>query len=321
VISPDLTLGRPGPGADNGHTITTVAESPLHAGLLWAGTDDGRVQFTRNGGRDWTDVSDRVPGVPRERHVSRVVASYFAEGTAYLALDRHRNDDPRPYLFRTTDYGATWRPLANNLPEEGPIHVVRESSRNPDLLLAGTEFGLFVSLDGGADWQTYAGLPTVAVHDLVIHPRDRELVIGTHGRGIYVMDVAPLEQLTEKVLAAPAALLDVTPARLYQYRGTHGLRGAKVFTAPNPPFGAPVYYHLAARSDAPVRLVIRDARGNAVTELKGSGEAGLHRVVWPLRGAGDGSRPGAVVSPGEYVAELRVGERVLSRRFRVEADE
>ena len=123
--------------------------------MLWAGTDDGRVHLSRNGGRDWTDLSANVPGVAGERHVSRVIASYFAEGTAYLALDRHRNDDRRPYLFRTTDYGATWKPLANDLPESGPVYVVRESSRNPDLLFAGTEFGLFVSLDGGAHWQRY----------------------------------------------------------------------------------------------------------------------------------------------------------------------
>jgi photosystem II stability/assembly factor-like uncharacterized protein len=322
VISPDLTLGRPGRSPDYGHTLTTIAESPLRAGVLWAGTDDGRVHLSRNGGRDWTDLSANVPGVARERHVSRVIASYFAEGTAYLALDRHRNDDRRPYLFRTTDYGATWKPLANDLPESGPVYVVRESSRNPDLLLAGTEFGLFLSLDGGAHWWKYSGLPTVAVHDLVIHPRDRELVIGTHGRGIYVVDLAPLEQMTAKMLAATAALLDVQPARLYQYRGTHGLRGAKVYAAPNPPFGALLYYHLAAKSDGPIRLVITDGRGNKVTELKATGEAGLHRVVWPLRGASvDGSDAGSLVPPGEYVAELHLGERVLSKRFRVEADE
>jgi photosystem II stability/assembly factor-like uncharacterized protein len=322
VISPDLTLGVPAGGANTAHTITTIAESPLRAGLLWAGTDDGRVRLSRNGGGDWTDLSDNVPGVGRERHVSRITASSSAEGTAYLALDRHRNDDRRPYLYRTTDYGATWKSLADDLPEDGPVYVVRESSRNPDLLLAGTEFGLFVSLDAGAHWQKYPGLPTVAVHDLVIHPRDRELVIATHGRGIYVMDAAPLEQLTAKVLAAPAALLDVMPARLYQYRGTHGLSGAKVYAAPNPPFGALLYYHLAAASTVAVRLVIRDARGNALTELKASSEAGLHRVAWPLRAAAEeGALAGRLVAPGEYVAELRVGERVLSKRFRVEADE
>jgi photosystem II stability/assembly factor-like uncharacterized protein len=322
LASPDLTLGPRGRSPDYGHTITTVAESPVRAGVLWVGTDDGRLHVSRNDGRDWDDVSANVPGVARERHVSRVIASHFAEGTAYVAIDRHRNDDRRPYLFRTTDYGATWKPLADDLPDGGPVYVVRESSRNADLLLAGTEFGLFVSLDRGRHWQKYAGLPTVAVHDLAIHPRDRELVIGTHGRGLYVMDLAPLEQATARALAAPAHLFDVRSARLYQYRGTRGLGGAKVYEAPNPPFGAALYYHLATASDVPVRLVIRDARGGTVTELKGAMEAGLHRVVWPLRAAPtEGSREGALVSPGEYVAELRQGERVLTRRFRVEADD
>jgi photosystem II stability/assembly factor-like uncharacterized protein len=322
VISNDLTLGERGHTPLWEHTLTTIAESPVKAGVLWTGSDDGRVQVSRNGGRDWNDVSDEVPNVPHERHVSRVIASAFAEGTAYLALDRHRNDDRRPRLFRTTDFGANWKPIMSDLPESGPVYVVRESSRNPDLLFAGTEFGLFVSLNGGGHWEKYPGLPTVAVHDLVIHPRDRELVIGTHGRSIYVMDVAPLEQATAKVLAAPVHLFDVKPARLYPSRGTHGLRGAKVYAAPNPPFGALVYYHLAKKSETPVRLTIRDARGGTVIELKGSQEAGLHRLVWPLRTApAEGSEAGSLVPPGEYVTELRVDEGVLTKRFRVEADE
>ncbi|HKI31499.1 MAG TPA: hypothetical protein VKA46_06500 [Gemmataceae bacterium] len=322
VISPDLTLGQRGRSPDFGHTLTTIAESPIKADVLWVGSDDGRVQVSRNGGRDWGDVSAAVPDVPRERHVSRVIASSFAEGTAYLAIDRHRNDDRRPYLFRTTDHGGTWKPIMSDLPEGGPVYVVRESSRNPDLLLAGTEFGLFVSLDSGGHWEKYPGLPTVAVHDLVIHPRDRELVIGTHGRSIYVVDVAPLEQATAKVLAAPVHLFDVKSARMYPSRGTHGLRGVKMYAAPNPPFGAVLYYHLREKSEAPVRLVISDARGSSLIELKGTQDAGLHRLVWPLRTPpAEGSEVGSLVAPGEYVAELRVGERVLTKRFRVEADE
>jgi photosystem II stability/assembly factor-like uncharacterized protein len=319
VISPDLTRGGGGP--DFAHTITTIAESPLKAGLLWVGTDDGRVQLTRNGGRDWSDLSDNVPGVPRERCVSRVIASSFAEGTAYLAIDRHRNDDRRPYLFRTTDYGATWKPVMGDLPPGGPVYVVRESPRNADLLFTGTEFGLFMSLDGGGRWHRYGGLPTVAVHDLALHPRDRELVIGTHGRSLYVMDVAPLEQATADVLSAPAYLFDVKPATLFRFRGTHGLDGAKVYAAPNPPFGATLYYHMATKADGPVRVTITDARGQAVSELKGPSDAGLHQLVWPLRAGPAGeSGTGPLVPPGEYVAELRAGGRVMAKRFRVEAD-
>jgi photosystem II stability/assembly factor-like uncharacterized protein len=320
-VSPDLTLGPRGPSPDFGHTLTTLAESPVRAGVLWVGTDDGRLHVSRNAGRDWSDRSADLPGVPPERHVSRVIASHFAEATAYVAVDRHRNDDPRPYLFRTTDYGDTWKALAADLPQSGSVYVIRESSRNPNLLFAGTEFGLCVSLDGGASWQRYPGLPTVPVHDLVIHPRDRELVVGTHGRGIYIMDVAPLEQLTANVRSAPAALFDVKPARLYQLHGTHGLRGAKVFTAPNPPYGATLYYYLGAQSESPVKLTISDARGRVVARLVGSSEAGLHSAIWALRAETEEGTSAAAVPPGEYVAELHAGRRVLTKRFRVEADE
>jgi photosystem II stability/assembly factor-like uncharacterized protein len=322
ISSPDLTLGRRAGSPENAHTITTIAESPLRAGVLWLGTDDGRVQLSRNGGRDWSDVTDHVPGGPRPGHVSRLLASQFAEGTAYLAIDRHRNDDRHPYLFRTSDYGATWRPAMGDLPQSGPVYVVRESSRNPDLLFAGTEFGLFLSIDGGGHWQRYSGLPTVAVHDLLIHPRDRELVVATHGRSIYVLDAAPLEQSTPAVLTAPVHLFDVKPATLYRYRGSHGLEGAKLYAAPNPPFGAILYYHLAAKSDGAIQVTIRDARGGAIATLKGMPVAGLHRLVWPLRAAPEGeSGEGTLVPPGEYIAELRAGERVLTKRFRVEADQ
>src|SRR5262249_43014530 len=139
--------------------------------------------------------------------------SHFAEGTAYLTIDRHRNDDQKPYLFKTTDFGQTWQSLAAGLPQHVAVHVVRESSRNKDLLFAGTEFGLYTSLDGGRRWHHLKnGLPPgVTVHDLVIHPRDRELVLGTHGRSIYVMDIAPLEEVTPKVLAGDLHLFDVRP--------------------------------------------------------------------------------------------------------------
>src|SRR5262249_46126279 len=157
---------------------------------------------TRDGGQNWTDLSDKIPGVPPDRWITRVECSYHAEGTAYLTLTRYRNDDLKPYVFKTTDFGATWKSLTNNLPPEGPVHVIRESAGNKDLLFVGTEFGLFTSVDGGARWHRLrGGLPTVAVHDLVIHPRDRDLVIGTHGRSVYVMNIAPLEALTPKVLA------------------------------------------------------------------------------------------------------------------------
>ena len=142
-----------------------------------------------------------APAFGSKERVRYLYWLHFAEGTAYLSIDRHRNDYRAPYVFKTTDYGETWQSLVNNLPPAGPVHVIRADARNRNLLYVGTEFGLFLSLDGGASWQRQThGLPTVPVHDVVVHPRDRELVIGTHGRGIYIMDVAPLQELTAKVL-------------------------------------------------------------------------------------------------------------------------
>ncbi len=322
MISPDLTHGRPGVSADFGHTITTIAESPLKAGLLYAGTDDGLLWVSRDAGTTWVDRSHRLPKLPAARWISRVECSHFAEGTAYAAVDRHRQDDRAPYIFKTVDYGATWQPLADDLPAEGSVYVIRESSRNPNLLFAGTEFGLFATLDGGGHWHRLRTLPTVAVHDLLIHPRDRELVIATHGRGIFVMDLAPLEDLTPTVLAADAYLFEPKPAVVLQYRRTRVPRGAKSFLAANPPAEAVLHYYLREALTAPVLVTIQDALGRTVVNLHGDKGAGLHRVAWNLRqpSNSDDGPEGAAVAAGEYTVRLKVGSQVLTRMLRVEED-
>jgi photosystem II stability/assembly factor-like uncharacterized protein len=320
VISPDLTRGKPGPSPYNGHTITALAESPLKAGLLYAGTDDGRVHVSHNGGAEWTDVSAKVPDVPAERWVTRIECSPFAEGTAYLSLDRHRNDDRAPYLFKTEDYGATWKSITANLPPGGPVHVVRADPVNRNLLYVGTEYGLFVSLDGGTAWQPFRkGLPTVEVHDLAVHPRDRELVIATHGRSLYIMDVAPLQQLSAKVLSSPVHLFDVKPALAYQPRGHHGVGGGKTFLAPNPPAGAALFYYLKDKTDEEVHLSVTDALGKSVAVLDGPSDAGLHCVQWDLRGRS--RQDEGPVPAGEYIVRIKVGGREMAKKVRVEAEE
>ncbi len=319
VISPDLTRGGPGPSLHTGHTLSAVAESPLRPGLLYAGSDDGRLHVTREGGASWADVSARLPGVPAERWVTCLECSPFAERTAYLALDRHRQGDRAPYLFRTDDFGLTWRSLSAGLPPEGPVHVVRADARRRGLLFAGTEFGLFFSTDDGVTWQALRnGLPPAPVYDLALHPRARELVVATHGRGLFVFDVAPLEEMTPAVLAAPAYLFDVKPATLFRPRGARGLRPGKNYLAPNPPFGAAIYYSLRTRPAGPVRLTVLDARGRPVAELPAPGEPGLHRVQWGLR---PGDSDEGLVPPGEYAVQLQVGGQVLTKRLRLEAEE
>ena len=218
-ISPDLSTndpaklpvdGRGGDGNIQYCTITTFDESPLVPGLLWAGTDDGNVWVTRDNGGTWVKLNDKITGNPGY-WVSRVAASPSDPGTAYVSYTGFRNDDFRPYLYKTTDYGATWTSLAAGL-AEGPVNVVREDPKNPKVLFAGTDFGVYASLDGGQAWlKLKANLPTQPIHDLKIHPREADLIVATHGRGAYIADIRPLQELTPEVLAKDAHLFAVEP--------------------------------------------------------------------------------------------------------------
>jgi hypothetical protein len=236
-----------------------------------------------------------------------------------LTIDRHRNDDRRPYVFKTTDYGATWQSLADNLPRETAVHVLRESSRNKDLLFTGTEHGLFVSQRGGRSWQRFGnGLPIVPVHDLVIHRRDRELVIGTHGRSVYVVDIAPLEELTAEVIARPAHLFAIRPAAAVVPRKSDNPPGGKGFVAANPPTGAVLFYHLKRDVTGPVRLAVLDKTGKTVATLRGPQTAGLHRLVWNLLRDANAT---ALVAPAEYTVRLEIGGQAISGKVQVELTE
>ena len=311
AISPDLTRGKPGASTNFDHTLTAIAESPVMAGILWAGSDDGRLHVTRDGGKTWTDLSKNIPNVPQARTIARIECSHFDAGTAFVAIDRHRNDDLRPYLFKTTDFGATWVPIANNLPSDEAVNVIRESSKNKNLLFAGTDVGLYVSLDGGAEWYHYRGLPTVPVHDLLIHPRDRDLIIGTHGRSIYVMDVAPLEELTEKIRKSSVHMFAVKPATLFEYRKSETPVPAGQYKGANPPFGAAVSYYLRSAPASPVTLTVQDASGTTIATLSGAREAGYHRAIWNLRASNK------LVEPGEYEVTLTVDGKTVGRPVNV----
>jgi photosystem II stability/assembly factor-like uncharacterized protein len=307
-VSPDLTrLPKGVPAFTGGHTISALAESPVKAGVIWAGTDDGKVWVTRDGGKKWEDVSRAVPSGSPAWWVSRIECSHFDAGTAYLSLDRHRHDDFAPYIYRTTDFGATWKPLVTGLPTGAVVGVVRQSSANGDVLFAGTELGLYASIDRGATWHhlNKTGLPAhVRVDDLVIHPRERELVIGTHGRGVWVMDIAPLEQLTEKVLAAGVHLFDVKPVTLLKPRERR-VEPARGFVAQNPPRGVVVRFLTSEKAaDAiSVRLDPPEGKGEqCVKHLTAPVPAGLHSV------------PFDVEHPGVYTISLLVGEKVVATR-------
>ena len=211
VADKNITLSKHD-GMTSFGNITTVSESAKRAGLIYVGTDDGKVQVTRDGGQNWTDLTARIAGVPKMLYVSRVFASSFEDGRVYASLDGHRSDDFNPYVYVSTDFGQTWKSIRANLPAKGPVYVIKEDTKNPDLLFVGTEFGLFASLDRGVDWNAWKSLPTVAVYDLVVHPRDYDLVVATHGRSIQVFDdISPLQQMKGQV-PSDSHLFDIRAA-------------------------------------------------------------------------------------------------------------
>ncbi len=282
-ITPDVT------GAETYCTIVALAESPIRPGLLYAGTDDGNVWISRNDGGSWENLTGRFPGVPPRTWVSRIEPSHFDSATFYVTFDGHRDNDFTPYVYVTTDFGKTFQSIVHNLPTGGPnyVHVLREDPGNENLLFVGTDVGAYVSLDRGRSWQRFMdGLPTVPVYDLKIHPRDHELIAGTHGRSIWIVDIAPLEQLTSQVLAEGAHLFQPTTAYEYGDAPAPGEgEGQKVFEGQSAPYGAEIVYRLTSGEPrSRVQLVVTDVQGDTLQKLQGPGGPGLHRVTWDFRG-------------------------------------
>jgi photosystem II stability/assembly factor-like uncharacterized protein len=321
VVSPDLTRGAPGPSPYQGHTVTTLAISPLAERPLYAGTDDGKLWICRNlAEKQWTDLSDKIPNVPQARWISRVECSRFDAGVVYLAIDRHRNNDYVPYLFKSIDHGQTWKSIAKNLPAGGPVHVIREDPTRKDLLYVGTEFGLFLSNDAGRTWHKQTHLPTVPVHDLAIHPRDRELVIATHGRGIWILDLLPLQEATAAIAKEPAHLFPIRPATAFR-QGTKAPLGVKNFVGDNPPYGAGIHLYLRDLPDQAPVVAIRDPNGMTIDHVKGERVAGVQRIAWRLNQSNTPPGTFRPVPAGTYLATIRVGDRDLVQRFQVEIDD
>ncbi|WKW10932.1 hypothetical protein Strain138_000165 [Pseudogemmatithrix spongiicola] len=273
-------------GAETFGTIVSLNESPLVAGKLYAGTDDGRLWMTENDGGTWTELTSRVPGVPAGTYVSRIEPSQFDAGRVYVTYDNHRRGDFTPYVFVSDDNGRTFRSIANNLPKGGPdfVHVIREDVKNQHLLFVGTDVGAYVSGDRGATWQKFmTGLPNVPVHDLRIHPRDAELIAGTHGRSIWIVDIAPLQQMGG-ALSQTAHLYAPRPAFQYGERRMEGhSTGNMLFQAPSPQYGADIWYRVG-KNVGPVRIAILDVNGDTLQTLTGQGQAGVHKVTWGFNG-------------------------------------
>ena len=328
---PDNAVARHAGTADFGN-ISTIDESRIRKGLLYLGTDDGLIQVTRDGGTTWTKI-EKFPGVPEMTYVSRVIASAHSEGTVYATFDGHRSNDFKPYVLRSSDYGKTWTSIASNLPVSS-VQVIREHPRAPSLLFAGNEIGAYYSGNGGRSWSKLQyNLPTVPVHDIRIHARENDLVIGTHGRGIFIIDdITPLERLSEAERAsAPMYLFPVKQTMLFNYNNSYpgGVRGAgslgeRSYSAPNPPFGATLTYYI--RDSLPrgrtLTLAIFDSTNRRLRDLTVNTKKGLHRATWDLRLAapyfnprtgGNNRQPqGAFVLPGRYTARLTLSGRVDS---------
>jgi len=331
LISPDLTARDPekiasaGSGAESYGVVYTLAESPLHAGTLWAGTDDGKVWVTEDEGGRWTDLTANLPPAARGEWISRIEAGAHDAKVAYLAVDAHRGGGYKPLAYRTADGGKTWQDIASNLPADGPVKVIREDPKNASLLYAGTEFGLFASLDRGSHWTKLGELPTVAVDDIFVHPRDHDLVVATHGRSLYVLDdVRPLQELTPEVLAKEAYLFPPAPASaFFLLPGSVDWAGKAVFRGENPPEGAQLTYFVKSYTGEPVKIAISLQGGPPVANLTGPGTPGLSRITWDLKPSkdllteygGEGPKP---VRSGEYTVTLTYGKAKHEQKLKVE---
>ena len=355
VISPDLTTDDPEKQLDSGGeiyndntaaefhtTILTIAESDVEPGVIWVGTDDGNVQLTRNDGGDWTNLRDRVPGLPEEAWIGNIEASPTEAGTAFLAVDNHRLDDFAPHLWETRDYGNSWRDLAAGLPQDDYVKVVRQHPANPDLLFVGMERGIQVSLDRGRSWTSLRGanLPPVSVRGIRIQRQYNDLVIGTHGRGAWILD--DIQPLVEMAGAADQDLhvFDMRRVTAWESWGRTSNLGQSVFTGDNPEPGAWVQYWLSPETaealDGPVRVRITDAAGTTVKEITDRDAGpGLNRAVWdltwegaePVPGEGQGGGGGFFFGgggppavPGTYTATVMAGDREASTDFQLRGD-
>ncbi len=326
-------------------TITTLSESPLTPNVLWVGTDDGNVQVTRDGGKTWKNVASKVPGVPKATYVSRVVASKTGDGVALLSFDGHRGDDNNVYIFATNDYGESWKAIRNGIPDSaGSVHVVREHPRNTNLLFAGTEFGLWVSWDRGANWTALKNnFPTVPVDDIEIQARENDLVLGTHGRSIWVFDdLTPIEKMDSSVSASALTFFPLRPAMPYGALLSYYLKEVVPAEAPKkdkeekdrkdaveekPTTNAKG--EAAEKKEGKAKITVLDKDGKVIREMDGPGAAGVNRTNWDLRSnppaeptpeqqeaiaAGFGFGPrGPFVEPGEYTIKIKAGDKEASQ--------
>lgn len=321
-------------------TLLTIAPSPKNSAVIWAGSDDGNIQITRDGGKTWTNTVRNIRDLAPAAWISTIDASPHAEGTAFVAASHWQTGDYTPYAYMTTDYGQTWTRISGNLPARGWLHVVRQDPKNPNLLYAGTEFGVFASWDMGKRWHNLRnGMSAAPVRDLLVHPRDNDLIIATHGRGLYVLDELAVLQQLGTAMTSDVALFDVEPATRWVTWNSDANLGNKTYAGENPPTGAVISYYLKSPAQD-ARLVVKDNAGKVVRNIRRiPGLPGINSTEWDLRydvpgsdGAdgvpaefqqmarrfGFGGGPSVV--PGEYTVTLVVGGKEYSKPVRVDLD-
>ena len=299
VISPDLTTNDPKKQVSSGGEIVvdntaaefhssllSIAPSTLDANVIWTASDDGMVHVTRDGGRTWTSVFANVPGLKPNAWLATIEASHFDAGTAYVTADHHQDDDYAPAIFMTTDYGKTWKSIRGDLPDSAWwTHVIREDPKNRNLLYVGTEAGVFASWNRGVHWISLRGdLPVTPVRDIQIHPRDNDLLVATHGRGLYILDdLTPLQQLAD-AQASDAVLFAPRPAIRWNIWNRDGNLGQRTYAGQNPPNGAMISYYLKSQPAGEVNIEIADAAGQLVRRFtRVPDDAGVSRITWDLR--------------------------------------
>jgi photosystem II stability/assembly factor-like uncharacterized protein len=348
-ISPDLTTNDPekqkqeesgGVTVDNSYaemhtTIYSISESPKDGQLIWVGTDDGNLQLTRDGGKTWTNMVGNVPGLPKASWVSWVEAGRYDPAVAYATFDRHTFGDMEPHVFKTADYGKTWTPIvAEGSGVRGYAHVIKEDTVSPNMLFLGTEFGLWISLDSGKQWAHYKGndFPDVAVRDIVVQPRESDLVIATHGRGIWIIDdISPLRKLTPEMLAQEAAFVQGRPTQQRLQASGGWAEGNATFIGQNPVDGAVItYYQKKRHIFGKMKLEIFDSDGKLVDTLPASSRRGLTRVVWsmqlkaphvpPAATAAFDAAQGPRVLPGTYTVKMTRGDQTYTTELKILLD-
>src|SRR6185312_8488881 len=358
IISPDLSkhdptknqIGTGGltpdtTGAEGYATIYSISESPLQAGLIWVGTDDGNVWVTHDAGAHWTEVDANIPDVPKDLWVSRIVASAASPDTAYISYDGHRGDNYDTWLFKTNDGGRHWTNLSAGLTPHDPIYVIAEDPVNPNLLFAGCHTGLQVSLDAGHSWTTvHNGLPTVTVRDVIVQPQRHDLLLATHGRGIYVLDdISALEQWRPALAQDAAHLFQQRPATLWVDMSRDGQTGSDVWAGGNPPDVAPavldrrdrqhiqdtplITFSLGANATGTARLAITSPGGQTRT-IDIPARPGITRYAWdgrmaaPQRGGGRGAgfAPPAPLAPGVYKLTLTAAGHTSTGTLEIRPD-